>query len=136
MTLIEPSAVAAVMLDEPDGPQFLADIREAPNPVMTIVGKVEAALSVGRATRNYRRSKELVDEFVTALGIDTIGISSDLFHDVLDAYARYGTGHPAGLNFGDCFSYAFAQRADIALIFKGNDFGKTDVRRYAPQSTK
>lgn len=51
----------------------------------------------------------------------------------VDAFARFGkgTGHPAGLNFGDCFSYSLAKAMGEALLFKGNDFGQTDVQSAA-----
>lgn len=54
---------------------------------------------------------------------------ADLFEDVLQAYVRYGkgTGHPAGLNFGDCFSYAIARRRNLPLVHKGDDFARTDL---------
>ena len=47
-----------------------------------------------------------------------------------DAYRRFGKGnHPARLNFSDCAAYALAKSLDIPLLFKGNDFARTDVRR-------
>jgi ribonuclease VapC len=49
-----------------------------------------------------------------------------------DAFARYGKGrHPAGLNFGDCFAYALARSLNAPLLFKGEDFARTDVLRAA-----
>ena len=47
----------------------------------------------------------------------------------MQAYVRYGkgTGHPAGLNFGDCFSYAIARRRNLPLLYKGDDFARTDL---------
>jgi ribonuclease VapC len=51
---------------------------------------------------------------------------------VVDAFRRFGKGrHPAGLNFGDCFSYALASATGEPLLFKGSDFSQTDVRRAA-----
>jgi ribonuclease VapC len=56
-------------------------------------------------------------------------VPADLIDEVLKAYQRYGkgTGHRARLNFGDCFSYAFAKRLKAPLLFKGEDFSKTDI---------
>jgi ribonuclease VapC len=49
----------------------------------------------------------------------------------IDAFRTYGKGrHPAGLNIGDCFSYALARATGYALLFKGNDFSQTDVREF------
>lgn len=54
---------------------------------------------------------------------------ADIVEAVMDAYLGFGkgTGHPARLNFGDCFSYAMAKRLDAPLLFKGNDFARTDL---------
>ena len=129
MTLVETSAVVAVLLEEPEGPSLLAQMNNAERPVMTVVGAVEAALSVGRAIKDHSLSRELVSDFLDKAGIEVVGIGGDLYDDVVRAYARYGkgTGHGAALNFGDCFSYAFARRAGTPLIYKGNDFAQTDI---------
>lgn len=67
---------------------------------------------------------------VTAgLGIEVLDVPADIVEAVMDAYLGFGkgTGHPARLNFGDCFSYAMAKRLDAPLLFKGNDFARTDL---------
>jgi ribonuclease VapC len=58
-------------------------------------------------------------------------VTSDQARIARQAYRDYGkrSGHPARLNFGDCFAYALAIDTDEALLFKGDDFGHTDVRR-------
>ncbi len=67
--------------------------------------------------------------FLRAQRIQTISLDEALADTAADAYRRFGKGrHPAGLNFGDCFSYALAIREQVPLLFKGNDFSKTDVR--------
>ena len=58
-----------------------------------------------------------------------LNTATQYINDSTDAYRRFGKGrHPAGLNFGDCFSYALAIRERIPLLFKGDDLSKTDVR--------
>lgn len=126
---IETSAIVAILLDEPEGPQFVSRIDDDPLPTTSVVNAVEATLGVGRQIRNYERAGALVRSFIANGGVQVGGIPSDAFDDIVDAYARYGkgTGHPAQLNFGDCFSYALAKRAGVSLLYKGNDFALTDL---------
>ena len=68
-------------------------------------------------------------QFLALQQIRTIALDEALADSAADAYRRFGKGrHSAGLNFGDCFSYALATREQIPLLFKGDDFAKTDVR--------
>jgi ribonuclease VapC len=67
--------------------------------------------------------------FLNAQRIQTIALDEALADTAADGFRRFGKGrHPAGLNFGDCFSYALAIRERAPLLFKGNDFSKTDIR--------
>jgi ribonuclease VapC len=68
-------------------------------------------------------------EFLALAGIAVAPIEASAAHAALDAFARYGKGtqHPAQLNLGDCFAYAQAKSSGAALLFKGDDFSKTDV---------
>jgi ribonuclease VapC len=63
-------------------------------------------------------------------GIRTMPITEKETGIALAAFARYGKGcgHPARLNLGDCFAYAMAKSYQTTLLFKGDDFGKTDIR--------
>jgi ribonuclease VapC len=67
-------------------------------------------------------------ELIDILGLRTMDVDRDQSDRALDAFARFGKGrHPAGLNFGDCFSYALAATLKEPLLFKGDDFLKTDI---------
>lgn len=68
-------------------------------------------------------------DFLKKAGIEVVGVSAEVYDDVLLTYSRYGkgTGHPARLNFGDCFSYVTAKRLGGAQLCKGNDFSQTDL---------
>jgi ribonuclease VapC len=70
-----------------------------------------------------------VDVFVTDLDVREVPVSTEIGRKALEASASYGkaVGHAAGLNFGDCFAYACAKVLDVALLYKGNDFAKTDL---------
>lgn len=126
--IVETSAIVAMMLEEPDAPGLMSRVHNA-RCGTTVVNAFEAVLSVGRVIENYPLAKELVPEFLKEVGIEMVAIDAAAYAEVVDAYLCYGkgTGHPARLNFGDCFSYAMAKRAGVPLLYKGNDFSKTDL---------
>ncbi len=126
---IETSAMVAILLDEPERPHLVGRIDQDPLPMTTVVNAVEATIAVGKQIRNYERAGALVRSFISNGGVLVDGIPVDALDDIVHAYLRYGkgTGHPAKLNFGDCFSYAMAKRANLPLLYKGNDFAQTDL---------
>ncbi len=126
---IETSAIVAILLDEPEGPHLLSRMDQDPLPMTTVVNAVEATIAVGKQIRNYERASALVRSLISNVDVQMDGIPVDALDDIVDAYLRYGkgTGHPAKLNFGDCFSYAMAKRANVPLLYKGNDFSQTDL---------
>lgn len=128
--LVETSAIVAIMLEEPDALELAERLGAADEPVTTVVNAFEAALSVGRVIGDRDLAAKLVPAFLKSTGVEMIGIDVDLYEDVVRAYAKYGrgTGHPAALNFGDCFSYATARRLGVPLLYKGDDFSRTDLR--------
>lgn len=129
--IVETSAIVAILLDEPESSAFLEAIGAAEAPSTTVVAAFEAALSVGRALEDRQRAGRLVPRLLDQIGVTVAGIEADAYDDVLAAYLRFGkgSGHPAQLNFGDCFSYAAAKREGVPLLFKGQDFAQTDVER-------
>ena len=127
---VEPSAILAIMKEEPEALGLRQRLAASPRKKMvSVVGKVEAAISLGRSLRDYDLASVLVGEFCEQADIDIVPVSPDLFSEVMKAYRRFGkgTGHPAGLNFGDCFSYGYSKRYRLPLLYKGNDFSMTDV---------
>jgi ribonuclease VapC len=69
-----------------------------------------------------------LDAFVTEAGIEVIDFDNDQQQHARAAFLSFGKGrHPAALNFGDCAAYALAKSKNLPLLFKGNDFTKTDV---------
>ena len=72
-------------------------------------------------------------QFLNRPFIHLIPLDEAQMQAAADAFRRYGKGrHPAGLNFGDTFSYALASTRALPLLFQGNDFARTDIRRVAP----
>ena len=62
------------------------------------------------------------------MGAEIVPFTEEHYEAALSAFLRYGKGrHPAGLNFGDCMSYAFARVSGLPLLYTGGDFSKTDV---------
>jgi ribonuclease VapC len=79
------------------------------------------------AEREGRGSSE-VDELIAEVGVDVVPTDVRQVGLAFDGFRRFGKGrHPAGLNFGDLFAYALAKAGGEPLLFKGDDFGQTDV---------
>lgn len=122
MIVVDTSALMAVLLGEPSG----ADCAEilASQQVMISATTVAEALVVAerRGLRNEMTS--LID----GVGVEVVDVSAATARRVADTYARWGKGvHPAALNFGDCFAYDLATTNDCALLYVGQDFGRTDI---------
>lgn len=126
---VDTSAIVAILLDEPDAAALLEKLTRAPNRFTSIVSKVEASLALGKIGGEGVPAAQLVTDLLERLDIPVVAAEPLLFERVMEAARRYGkaSGHPARLNFGDCFSYAFAKQAGAPLLYKGNDFARTDL---------
>jgi ribonuclease VapC len=70
-----------------------------------------------------------LDLFLMEAAVEVVPVTAGQARIARDAYRRFGKGnHPAGLNYGDCFAYALAKERDLPLLFKGDDFVRTDLR--------
>jgi ribonuclease VapC len=129
---LDTSAVIAMLAREADGPT-LADKLEGDHERIT-AGHVilESAM---RLSSLFQISPSAADHRVTALlresSVNVVPITEDIAHGAVAAFERYGKGrkHRAGLNFGDCLSYACAKAHGAKLLFKGDDFAHTDVAK-------
>jgi ribonuclease VapC len=126
-TVLDTSAVAAVVFGEPDAEALLsvmlADVGDLLISAATLleVGIVVEARQGPEAANDLRI---LLDR----LGVDITPVDVDQAQAGLSAWRRFGRGrHPAGLNLGDCFAYALAKVTAASLLFKGQDFRQTDV---------
>jgi ribonuclease VapC len=125
--IIDTSALLAILFDEPDGPALLRRIAEAPIRLMSSANAVEAWIVADRHA-NPAKGPAL-DALLETLAIDIAPVTVQQARLARTAYRTYGKGrHPAGLNFGDCFAYALAKATGLPLLFKGDDFGRTDVQ--------
>jgi ribonuclease VapC len=131
--IIDTSAMVAVLFDEPEMPAFAHAIENAADCRISAANFFETAIVIDgwRDPVVSRRLEEL---------IDAVGIVIEPFDEVQARLARAayrdfgkGSGHPARLNFGDCFAYALARCRGEPLLFKGNDFRHTDIASVLPQ---
>ncbi len=124
--VVDTSALLAILLPEPEGPACLARLMAARQPVISSVAKVE--LFIVLSSRQPGMAESYFSRLVECSGLVVVGVNEAVADLAIDAFYRYGKGrHPAGLNFGDCFSYALARRLGLPLLFKGEDFSITDV---------
>lgn len=123
---VDSSAVVAIILGEPDSRALAERLAAAFRALLSPVSLVECAIVLEKRI-GPQGSREL-DEFLSGYLIEVVPITPAQARTALLAHWRFGRGlHPAGLNFGDCFSYALAKSEAIPLLFKGNDFSQTDV---------
>ena len=124
--IIDSSAILAIVFQEPGFEEILQRIDEEPvvaagTPTLTETGIVLHA-------RLVDGSRGLLERILDELEIQEIPFGEVHWREAVEAFRRFGKGqHPAALNFGDCMTYAVAQLAGEPLLFKGNDFGQTDV---------
>lgn len=128
---IDASALVSILSNEVDGEELRKKMRVTKHRHISGMVIYEAVLALMRK-KGQARAVVLgeVNEFVRRNAIKFIspGIDQDLSELALEAFDRFGKGnHPAGLNMGDCFSYACAKKLKQPLLFKGDDFSKTDI---------
>ena len=125
MIVLDTSAVVATLASEPEAARFAEAIAFDGEAVISATNFVECAMvaSMRPAVRAGLAS------WMTANSVSIIAVDEALAYGAIEAFERFGKGrHPAGLNFGDCFAYALAKSLDAPLLFKGDDFAKTDVK--------
>ena len=126
--VIDTSALLAILQDEPERRAFNEAIEAADTRAMSVANFVEASIVV--ESRYGAEGVRDLDLFLERAVIELVDVTLAQGHAARRAFARYGKGrHTAGLNFGDCFSYALAAERGEPLLFKGADFSKTDIFR-------
>jgi ribonuclease VapC len=125
--IIDSSAAIAILFDEPEAQALLSQIAVADVCRLSSASLVEIGIVLRRDAAAQRRAA--FDEMRRLFSIKIEPVTEEQAYLALDAYDRFGkgTGHPAGLNYGDCFSYALAKQSGESLLFKGNDFTHTDL---------
>jgi ribonuclease VapC len=124
---IETSALIAIFRLEPEADAFLKSIVQAEARVMSALSVLEASMVMSGGAADSAVFEPL-DEFLAEAGIEIVPFDAEQARLAREAFLRFGKGrHKAGLNLGDCASYALAMSRNAALLFKGDDFSRTDV---------
>ena len=127
MIVVDTSAVVAIAFAEPERETFIDVIEEADKALISTVSVVEAHIVVHG--RRGQRAVVLLDDLLRLPVFEMVPPSAAETDAAYAAFVTYGkgSGHPAGLNFGDLFGYALAKVRGLPLLFKGNDFSETDI---------
>ncbi|NTG40672.1 type II toxin-antitoxin system VapC family toxin [Rhizobium rhizogenes] len=140
---IDASVIVAILNQEPGWQELAKRLAHVENAcAVSPLVRFEAMLGIARAAVHKRsgpgtkpdpmilqESRKLVDDLIAEIGATEIAITNTIGNGAMDAAAMYGKaiGHPADLNFGDCFAYACAKAYGSGLLYKGDDFAQTDL---------
>ena len=125
--IVDSSAIIAILRDEEDAAHFAEAIEQAQSVRVSAASYVEVGAIIDQARDPVasRRVDDLLD--VAAAIIDPVTVEQSAIARAAYRDFGKGSGHPARLNFGDCFSYALAKATGEPLLFKGDDFAHTDI---------
>jgi ribonuclease VapC len=124
--VVDTSAALAVILGEPGSGELVAHLENAVTRLMSAAIRVELGIVI--EARLWPAGQDVVDRFLRDAKIDIVPVDADLAARAMSGWRRYGKGrHPAGLNFGDCFTYALAEQTGHPVLCTGDDFAATDL---------
>ena len=125
--VIDTSAVLAIFLGEPERKQFLDAILEAARRQISAATVLETGI-VLESKRGESAGREF-DLFVVRANLEVVAVDAEQIEIARSAWRSFGKGrHPAGLNFGHCFTYALARSSGEPVLAKGRDFATTDIQ--------
>jgi ribonuclease VapC len=126
---VDASALLAILLDEPDRPLFeeIIESTRCYTSPLALFETVSSLMSKKSLPRNV--AEDQVRALFELGRLEMIPITEEIGHLAIDTFDRYGKGrgHPAQLNMGDCFAYACAKAHGLRLLYKGDDFSRTDL---------
>jgi ribonuclease VapC len=127
LIVVDASALVAIVAGEPDANTFAAAISEQEEIYLSTATAVEAFIVVGSRWGGIGRDR--LEHILAAAEIRLQPVDERVMRMAIEGFDRFGrgSGHPARLNYGDCFSYALARVLDAPLLFKGDDFVHTDI---------
>jgi ribonuclease VapC len=127
--ILDTSALLAMLFAEPEAAAFARAVARAEHRRISAANLLEAGI-VADHQADPRAGRQL-DVLVERIRPSIEPVTAEQAQIARQAYLDFGKGnHPANLNFGDCFAYALAKTTGEPLLFKGNDFGQTDIRPY------
>ena len=128
---LDSSAIVELLDEGPEAKRMVKRIKESRTPLLFSPMVVFEATSVlsSKAGLPVRAARDVISRFLNEVGAGPSSITPEIGEYAIQAMAQYGKGrgHPARLNFGDCFSYACAKAAGVPLLYVGDDFSKTDL---------
>jgi ribonuclease VapC len=127
---VDASAIVAILTRETDADELADALERASAPFTSPIAVFEAALGICRKHHaSVEEGASDVREFLEIAGVEVLPVTEQEAETALDAFSRYGKGraHPAQLNLGDCFAYAMAKNHRTTILFKGEDFARTDI---------
>ena len=129
--IVDSSALVAIVFGEPDGERFRKAMLEADSLRLSVANWLEASLVVQGLKQPA--ITEQFDRLIARLGIELMPVDAELARLARAAGLRFGRRHhEAKLNYGDCFAYALAKSTGEPLLFKGEDFARTDIQPALP----
>jgi ribonuclease VapC len=127
---VDASAIVAILTREAEADALAERLDGSAGCITSPIAVFEAALALCRKRQaSVVEARDDVREFLDIARIRLVGVAPADGDTALEAFARYGKGrnHPAQLNLADCFAYAMAKNHAVPLLFKGDDFGQTDI---------
>lgn len=126
--VLDTSALLALLLDEAEAEGFREALEEDDTRLVSAGTLLETSVVI-EARKGEPGGREL-EALLQAADVEIVPVDRDQVFEARKAWRRFGRGrHAAGLNFGDLFAYALAKATGEPLLFKGEDFARTDVRR-------
>jgi ribonuclease VapC len=133
--VVDTSALLAILQDEPERRRFNEAIETADSRRMSAATFVEISIVI--ESRLGAEGLRTLDRFIERAEIEVTPVDVEQARAAREAFIRFGKGrHAAALNFGDCFSYALSRVLGEPLLFKGEDFVRTDVTPFIPGSDR
>jgi ribonuclease VapC len=123
--VVDASAILAIYLDEPDAADYEERISKATVSLISPVNYWEVMARI--RGRSGERGVGAAERLMKSLGVVVEAVTPTQGLTAVTASARFGKGHPARLNMGDCFAYALSKTTGAPLLFKGQDFPQTDI---------
>jgi ribonuclease VapC len=125
--VLDTSAILAILFDEEGAERLEEAIASDPVRLVSAATVLESAIVI--ESRYGETGGRELDLLLHKATIDVVAVTPEQIDVARRAHRAFGKGsHPAGLNFGDCFSYALSRTAGEPLLFTGDDFGRTDVK--------
>ncbi|HET9077157.1 MAG TPA: type II toxin-antitoxin system VapC family toxin [Acidimicrobiales bacterium] len=132
--VVDTSAAVAVILGAAGGDELSEHLEDAIARLMSAATRVELGIVI--EARFWPAGQDVVERFLRDAQVEIVPVDADLAARAMSGWRRFGKGrHPAGLNFGDCFTYALAERSGHPVLCTGDDFAATDIDVIRPAST-